>query len=435
MKVSTERGKRRFHGWSKDVCLGSRSLGSAGRCNTTVIRSVADGIEAGAACPGGAILGATRTGREQARLLAMLSGCIRVRGIDGSKPLGGKNPFERAPRSGRYLSEEERLRIADLRLGGAGIRRIAAELGRAPSTISRELARNSSQRRTYRPYAAEKRCRDRAQRPKPRKLDRVELALQVELRLVRNWSPEQIRDDLARSFPKRPEMHVSHETIYQSLFVQGRGHLRADLHKHLRTGRAIRRHRGEPRRASWSKIRDMILISERPAEADDRAVPGHWEGDLIVGTNARSAIGTLVERTSRYVMLLHLPGRAQRRRRPRRDDPHHPDPARTSAPVVDLGSGHGACPAQRHHPRHRPRDLLLRPPQALAARLEREHQRPAPAVLPEVHRPQRPQPGTAPRSRHRTQRTTPQNPRLPHTGRSIPRATLGPETTTRCNDP
>jgi len=100
---------------------------------------------------------------------------------------------------------------------------------------------------------------------------------------------------------------VDEELVYQTLFVQGRGHLRADLHKHLRTGRAIRRHRGEARRASWSKIRDMVLISERPAEALDRAVPGHWEGDLIVGTNARSAIGTLVERTTRYVMLLHLP--------------------------------------------------------------------------------------------------------------------------------
>jgi IS30 family transposase len=129
----------------------------------------------------------------------------------------------------------------------------------------------------------------------------------VEVRLLRNWSPEQIRDDLARSFPDRPEMRVSHETIYQSLFVQGRGHLRADLHTHLRTGRAIRRHRGEPRRTSWSKILDMVMISDRPAEVADRAVPGHWEGDLIVGTNARSAIGTLVERTTRYVMLLHLP--------------------------------------------------------------------------------------------------------------------------------
>jgi transposase, IS30 family len=223
------------------------------------------------------------------------------------KAARGRNPFEHASRSGRYLSEEERLRIADLRLTGVGVRQIAAELGRAPSTISREITRNSSRSGAYRPYAAQQRCRERARRPKPRKLDRVELALQVELRLVRNWSPEQIRDDLARTFHDRPEMHVSHETIYQSLFVQGRGHLRAGLHKHLRTGRALRRHRGETRRSSWSKIRDMILISERPAEVDDRAVPGHWEGDLIVGIKARSAIGTLVERTTRYVILLHLP--------------------------------------------------------------------------------------------------------------------------------
>ncbi len=223
------------------------------------------------------------------------------------KAARGKNPFDIFRRSNRYLSQEDRLRIADLRVGGAGVRAIAAELGRAPSMISRELARNSAPNGSYRPYAAERRCRARARRPKPGKLDMLELALQVEVRLLRNWSPEQIRDDLARTFPARPEMQVSHETIYQSLFVQGRGHLRADLHKHLRTGRALRRHRGEPRRASWSKIRDMVLISERPAEADDRAVPGHWEGDLILGSNARSAIGTLVERTTRYVMLVHLP--------------------------------------------------------------------------------------------------------------------------------
>nr|WP_309146588.1 IS30 family transposase [Curtobacterium sp. MCBD17_021] len=231
----------------------------------------------------------------------------RRQGYRWAKAAGGRNPFAHKPRSDRYLSQEERLQIADLRLNGASVRAIAKAVGRAPSTISRELSRNAAAGGNYRPYSAEKQCRVRARRPKPRKLDRVELALQVELRLVRNWSPEQIRDDLARTFPDRPEMHVSHETIYQSLFVQGRGHLRADLHKHLRTGRALRRHRGEPRRASWSKIRDMILISERPAEADDRAVPGHWEGDLIVGINARSAIGTLVERTTRYVMLLHLP--------------------------------------------------------------------------------------------------------------------------------
>ncbi|TCU82257.1 IS30 family transposase [Curtobacterium sp. PhB191] len=234
-------------------------------------------------------------------------GVDRRQGYRWVKAAGGRNPFAHKPRSDRYLSQEERLQIADLRLSGASVRAIAKALGRAPSTISRELTRNAAAGGSYRPYSAEKQYRARARRPKPRKLDRVELALQVELRLVRNWSPEQIRDDLARTFPDRPEMHVSHETIYQSLFVQGRGHLRADLHTHLRTGRAIRRHRGEPRRASWSKIRDMILISERPAEADDRAVAGHWEGDLIVGINARSAIGTLVERTTRYVMLLHLP--------------------------------------------------------------------------------------------------------------------------------
>jgi IS30 family transposase len=223
------------------------------------------------------------------------------------KAARGKNPFEHPGRSARFLSQEERLRIADLHLSGVGVRRIALELGRAPSTISRELSRNSTPGGDYRPYVAERRCRARARRPKPAKLNFPELALQVEVRLVRNWSPEQIRDDLVRSFPNRPEMHVSHETIYQTLFVQGRGHLRADLNKHLRTGRAIRRHRGEARRASWSKIRDMVLINERPAEVEDRAIPGHWEGDLIVGTNARSAIGTLVERTTRYVMLLHLP--------------------------------------------------------------------------------------------------------------------------------
>jgi IS30 family transposase len=224
------------------------------------------------------------------------------------KAARGKNPFEQAERrSGRYLSQEERLRIADLYLAGVGVRQIAAELGRAPSTISRELARNSSRVGGYRPYAAEKHSRMRARRPKARKLDSVELALQVEVRLVRNWSPEQIRDDLARVFPDRPEMHVSHETIYQSLFVQGRGHLRADLHKHLRTGWALRRHRGEGRKGLWSRIQDMVMISDRPAEVADRAVPGQWEGDLMVGTNARSAIGTLVERTTRYLMLLHLP--------------------------------------------------------------------------------------------------------------------------------
>ena len=209
----------------------------------------------------------------------------------------------------------ERLQIADMHLAGVGVRSIAAELGRSPSTISRELTRNgpgSSGRRgralgRYAPYAAHKRAELRARRPKRCKLENRELAHFVEVKLARKWSPEQISDELARAFPDRVEMQVSHETIYQALFVQGRGHLRADLHKHLRTGRAIRRPRGVMRRGKPPKVPDMIPISERPAEAADRAVPGHWEGDLILGSNCRSAIGTLVERSTRYVMLVHLP--------------------------------------------------------------------------------------------------------------------------------
>ncbi|WP_136643489.1 IS30 family transposase, partial [Subtercola vilae] len=203
------------------------------------------------------------------------------------------------------------IQLAELALSSVGInsgvREIARELGRSPSTISRELRRNSRPNTgAYRPYAAQSRCDERARRPKPWRLDDPVLAAAVEERLVKNWSPEQISDDLARSFPNRPEMQVTHETIYQTLFVQGRGHLRADLYKHLRTGRAARRPRGQRFNAK-GKIRDKILISERPAEAADRAIPGHWEGDLIIGSASGSAIGTLVERTTRYVILVHLP--------------------------------------------------------------------------------------------------------------------------------
>ncbi len=208
-----------------------RSLGSAGRCNTTMIWSVADGIEAGTPCA------------REARFWELLRqglgrtaacdavGVDRRQGYRWVTAAGGRNPFAHTPRSDRYLSQEERLQIADLHLGDEGVRAIAKTLGRSRSTISRELTTNAAAGGTYRPYSAEKQCRVRARRPKSRKLDRVELALQVELLLVRNWSPEQVRDDLTRTFPNRPETHVSHETIYQSLFVQGRGHLRADLHR------------------------------------------------------------------------------------------------------------------------------------------------------------------------------------------------------------
>jgi len=206
---------------------------------------------------------------------------------------------------------EERLQIADLYLGGAGVRAIAVGIGRSPATVSRELRRNGSPptaRRTgkYAPYAAQKQAELRGRRPKASKFDHLELADVVQSRLCVKWSPEQISLHLAERFPERAEMRVCPETIYQALYVQGRGHLRADLHRHLRTGRAVRRPRGSSV-TNRGKIPNMILISERPAEVADRAVPGHWEGDLILGSNCRSAIATLVERQTRYTMLVHLP--------------------------------------------------------------------------------------------------------------------------------
>jgi len=225
---------------------------------------------------------------------------------------GGRIPRKKPPPTGRFLSLEERLRVADLRLAGEGVRAIATELGRSPSTVSRGLTRNGPAPavrggRKYAPYAAHKRAELAGRRPKVSKFDDAELAWVVQAKLCVKWSPEQISLHLGKHFGDRAEMQVCPETIYQALFVQGRGHLRADLHQHLRTGRAVRRpRRGTVKKAS--KIPDMILISERPAEVADRAVPGHWEGDLILGSNCRSAIATLVERQSRDVMLVHLPG-------------------------------------------------------------------------------------------------------------------------------
>ena len=214
--------------------------------------------------------------------------------------------------SGRYLSVEERVQIADLHLMGTSMRMIAVEVGRSAGTISRELARGGSKtgpraRTRYAPYAAQKQAEHRGRRPKGSKFDHPELASLVQAKLCVKWSPEQISDHLAVVFPDRQEMRVSPETIYQALYVQGRGHLRADLHQHLRTGRAIRRPR-RPAAKNSGKIPDMIMISQRPAEVADRAVPGHWEGDLILGSNCRSAIATLVERQTRFTMLVHLPG-------------------------------------------------------------------------------------------------------------------------------
>jgi IS30 family transposase len=160
-------------------------------------------------------------------------------------------------------------------------------------------------REGYRAWRAHQRAREQARRPKAPKLACPELAARVTGWLAEWWSPVQIAARLRIEFPGDPMMHVSHETIYQALYVQGRGELRRELARCLRAGRAKRRPRG--RGENTGRIRDMVMISERPAEAEDRAVPGHWEGDLIIGKDCKSAVGTLVERTTRYVLLLHLP--------------------------------------------------------------------------------------------------------------------------------
>jgi IS30 family transposase len=187
------------------------------------------------------------------------------------------------------------------------LRTIARRLGRAPSTVSREVNANGG-RRHYRGWRAHRRAGDLARRPRLAKLARCRrLRDQVEAWLADElWSPTQISAQLRIEFPDDPMMRVSPETIYQSLYVQGRGALRKELAACLRTGRAIRHNRSRVDRGG--RIADMVMISERPAEVADRAVPGHWEGDLIIGKAGRSAVGTLVERSTRYVMLLHLPG-------------------------------------------------------------------------------------------------------------------------------
>ncbi|MDX5570966.1 IS30 family transposase [Streptomyces sp. ID05-04B] len=220
-----------------------------------------------------------------------------------------------APASGpsRYLREDERIHIADRLREKAGVRAIAAELSRSPSTVSREIRRNRTEGTRgqwhYRPHAAQARADARRPRPKSRKInDAPELRDAVQAMLDEKWSPEQICQALRHRFPDRPEMHVVHETVYQALYVQGRGQLRRELAGALRSGRARRRPQRQAHCRQPRFTTPMVMISERPAEAADRAVPGHWEGDLIIGKDGRSAIGTLVERATRYVMLLHLPG-------------------------------------------------------------------------------------------------------------------------------
>lgn len=243
--------------------------------------------------------------------------------------VGGVRPKfpDDGPRKWSPLCLDERVEIHVGVKAGESIRSIGRRLERPASTIMREINRNAFCYGRYRARyrfgadwhggwdptprysatAAQARAEVRARRPKPGKLAVDEkLRDEVQTRLEDNSSPEQIARRLVLDFPDDAEMRVSHETIYRSIYVQGRGSLRRELHQCLRTGRAVRRpqRRAEVRR---TRIRDMVNISERPAEVADRAVPGHWEGDLIVGAEGKSAIGTLVERATRFVMLLHLP--------------------------------------------------------------------------------------------------------------------------------
>ncbi len=247
-----------------------------------------------------------------------------------------------SPTTGRYLSFVEREEIALLRVQGVGVRSIARQIGRSPSTVSRELRRNAATRGgklEYRASVAQWKADLVAQRPKTAKLvDNPRLRDYVQDRLsgvvrgsdgevvgpagpawigrnkphrgdrrwVQGWSPEQISHRLRVDFADDESMRISHEAIYQALYIESRGALKRELVACLRTGRALRVPRARVQQKAWAHVTPEVMISERPDEADDRSVPGHWEGDLIIGLK-RSAIGTVVERTTRFTMLIHLP--------------------------------------------------------------------------------------------------------------------------------
>ena len=352
---------------------------------------------------------------------------------------GGVNPCLSSAVSGRYLSFVEREEIALLRAQGLGVREIARLLHRSPSTVSRELRRNASTRTwrlEYKASIAQWHAERRARRPKVAKLvanerlceyvhDRLSGVVRGpggrgvgprgptwngknkphrgDRRWVQGWSPEQIASRLRIDFPDDQSMRISHEAIYQALYVQGRGALKRELVACLRTGRALRVPRARARQKAWAHVTAEVMISERPAEADDRAVPGHWEGDLLIGLE-RSAIGTLVERTTRFTMLIHLP----------REDGYGTIPRTKNGPPL---AGYGAVTMKNvlastmtTLPEQLRRSLTWDRGKELAQHAafkvetgipvyfadpqspwqrghEREHQRSAPPVLPEGNRP------------------------------------------------
>jgi transposase, IS30 family len=218
---------------------------------------------------------------------------------------GGIRP-RRRQRPRLALSLQEREEISRGLAAADSLRAISVRIGRSPSTVSREVKRNRG-RQNYRAGAAERAALTRGQRPKPAKLAiHSKLRAEVVAGLELNWSPQQISRFLKEEYPGEPSMQVSHETIYLSLYVQGRGLLRKELTQHLRRRHQIRQPKKRDTTRRVGRIKDMINISQRPAEAADRAVPGHWEGDLLLGTPT-TAIGTLVERSTRFVMLFKLP--------------------------------------------------------------------------------------------------------------------------------
>jgi IS30 family transposase len=274
---------------------------------------------------------------------AIAVGVSQAAGTRWFRERGGMPTFLIHPVTGRYLSFDEREVMALLKAQGAGIREIARQLSRDPSTVSRELRRNAATRGgklDYRASVAQWKAELMARRPKPAKLvtnDRLREYVQERLsgqvrrpdgtpvtgpvtapwkgrnkphrqdrRWATAWSPEQISNRLKVDFPDDEAMRISHEAIYQALYVQSRGALKRELVACLRTGRALRVARSRAGQRAGGHVTPEVMISERPAEVEDRAVPGHWEGDLLIGAD-RSAIGTLVERTTRFTMLVHLP--------------------------------------------------------------------------------------------------------------------------------
>jgi IS30 family transposase len=225
---------------------------------------------------------------------------------------GGMCPISLDEPSGRYLSHAEREEISRGLAQGASLREIGRRLGRPASTVSREIAKNSMVRHPgdYRAHLAQFKAETRARRPKPTKLElNPALAEVVQVMLDDGLSPEQVSGRLKLDYPDDLEMRMSHEAIYRSIYVQGRGELRRELKACLRTGRTVRKPRRRAQDSRGSRISDMIMIADRPAvlDAEDKPLLGDWEGDLIIGANSASAIGTLVERRTGFVMLLHLP--------------------------------------------------------------------------------------------------------------------------------